>query len=272
MKKILAIILMTALLVCPVLASGEAAAAPATASAEPAVEATPCDHVFAIVDSAEATCTEDGYTVYECTECGVKWTFPVAATGEHDYVVTVKDATCTADGATVYTCTMCGDSYSEPIPATGHVANIPAATCTENQVCTVCGEVLQAASGHAYTYQYDAVTAEDGSYVSFGTWKCDNCGDVLAATEGNAVYYYALKAAEEEAAAASGEPSGEASAEASDEASGEVAEETAASSYDPAAYNWSLIEIVLTVVIVVVFAVLMLSFGKTPVLGDKKKK
>ena len=218
MKKILAIVLMTLLLVTPALASGEAVAqAPAAAPvAEPV-----CNHTF-VVESVEATCTEKGLNAWTCSQCGYGFTMEV--------------------------------------PAIGHVASAAAATCTEDVVCLNCGEVLETATGHAYTYQMDAVVAEDGSFSSFGTWACDNCGDVIDATEGNAVYYYGVEA---EPAASSEE----ASAEASDEASAEAEPAAAAAApanpnYDPAAYNWTQICLVLAIVVVVVGAVLMLSFGK----------
>lgn len=219
MKKILAIVLMTMLLVTPVLASGEAAAQATVAApaAEPA-----CNHHF-VVESVEATCTEKG--------------------------------------ANTWTCSLCGYSFTMETPATGHTASAAAATCEEAVVCVDCGEVLVAASGHEYAYQNDYVVAEDGSFSSFGTWACANCGDVIDATEGNAVYY----AAEAEAAAApaaSGEASSEASGEASSEASAEAVVEVSNPNYDPDAYNWATIEITLVIICLVVFAVLMLSFGK----------
>lgn len=217
MKKILAIVLMTALLVCPVFASGEAMVqAPAAA---PVVTPEPaCNHAFTVEKTVEETCTEKGLLTYACSKCDLTYTV-------------------------------------ETLPI-GHNASAAAATCEEDVVCLNCGEVLETAIGHAYTYQMDAEVAEDGSFVTFGTWACDNCGDVIDATEGNAVYYYG----EAEAAASSAEPSAEASEEASAEA--EPAVELANPNYDPAAYNWTQICLILAIVVIVVGAVLMLSFGK----------
>lgn len=64
----------------------------------------------------------------------------------HDYASTVTEATCTEDGATVYTCKLCGYSYSETIPATGHswgewiLTKAPTAATEgeETRVCSVC--------------------------------------------------------------------------------------------------------------------------------------
>ncbi|MCC8357420.1 MAG: hypothetical protein LJU34_06205, partial [Oscillospiraceae bacterium] len=238
MKKILAFVLMAAILVCPVFASGEAsaeaeaaqtttaatsttgttsgptesattiaaAAAASAAAAEETEEADDHAHNFVIVDSVDATCTEAGTVTLECSECGLTYSYKVPATGEHTYVVSTKEATCTEEGLITYTCSVCGDTYSDVIPTTEHTPSAEEATCTEAVVCTVCGTELIPAVGHSYTYQYDAVIAEDGTYESYGTWVCDNCGDVLNATEGNAIYYYGLletdEAASDEAAEA----------------------------------------------------------------------
>ena len=212
MKKLLAIVLMMAVLVCPVLASGEAPAAPA-----PAAAAAQAPH-YVLQVIQEPTCTENGVSAYVDESTGeVLFTFDTAATG--------------------------------------HVPSALVPTCTDPVVCIVCGETLAPATGHAYSYQFDAVQNEDGSFASFGTWKCDNCGDVVDATEGNAVYYYG---AEAEPAG----PSEEASGETASEEAGEPAAEVANPNYDPEAHSWASIEIILALVIVVVGAVLMLSFGK----------
>lgn len=232
MKKILAIVLMTAVLVCPVFASGEA---PAQAAQAPAAAAAPA------AETAQAA--------------------------PHYVLQVVKEATCTENGVSAYVDESTGEVlFTFDTAATGHVASADAPTCVEPVVCVKCGEILEPAVGHSYTYQFDAVQNADGTFASFGTWKCDNCGDVVAATEGNAVYYYGaaepVPAAEAGASgepAASGEPVADASAEA---AEAEAAAEVANPNYDPEAHSWASIEIVLALVIVVVGAVLMLSFGK----------
>lgn len=269
MKKLLAFIVMAAILTCPVLASGEPAEAPA-AVAEDAV------HHVTVEVTKEATCGENGLLTY-FYDGEAYMTVETVATGKH---------TPSAD----------------------------AATCTEPVICTVCGAVLEPVASHAYTYQYDAVQNADGTFSSFGTWKCDNCGATLPATEGNAVYYYGLLETEAAAPAALPTPAGEASGEPAVEESpaqeeapitegsgdlaanaeatpvdatpaaitetpteGETSEEPAPAAtelanpnYDPAAYNWGAIEITMAVIIVLVFVVLMLSFGKNK--SAKKKE
>ena len=225
MKKILAIVLMAAVLVCPAFASGEPAAQTTQAAAQTAQ--ADCNHDFKVEITTAATCTEKGLLTYSCSKCGLTYTV-------------------------------------ETVP-TGHKPSAAAATCTDAVVCTVCGTVLEPATGHTYSYQYDAEQNEDDTFASFGTWKCDVCGDVVPATEGNAVYYYGLQT---EAPAASGEASGEASGS-SEEAPAEA--ELANPDYDPDAHNWGGITSTLAIIIVAVGIVLMLSFGKKATVAVNKE-
>jgi len=82
-------------------------------------------------------------------------------------------ATCTKDGKTDGTvCNICKvTTGSEVIPAPGHTPGA-AATCTEDQICTVCGETLTAKFGHAYvcTDTTNPTCTEDG----VKTYVCSN--------------------------------------------------------------------------------------------------
>ena len=87
------------------------------------------------------TCTANGSyeEVVYCDVCSVELsrrTVTVNATG-HTFG---PDATCTED----QTCLVCGEVISA---ATGHIPG-PAATCTAAQTCSVCGTVLTEALGH----------------------------------------------------------------------------------------------------------------------------
>ena len=99
----------------------------------------------------EPTCTEGGYTLWEC-ECGKSYeTLHTKALGHeykdglcvrcgakdpnahtHKYVETVTKPTCTEKGCTTYTCSICGDSYKDNyVNALGHNY--------VNGACTRCG-------------------------------------------------------------------------------------------------------------------------------------
>ena len=177
-------------------------------------------------------------------------------TMHHVTVEVTKEATCGEKGILTYFYD--GEPYMtmETLPTGEHTPDGPAATCTEPVACAVCGTILEPATGHAYTYQYAAVQNDDGTFATFGTWKCDTCGDVMEATEGNAEYYYSLA----EAPAAEGTASDATPADAAEEATPADAGSESAQQSEGRSLNtlW----IVLALVIVVVLVVLMRSFGK----------
>ena len=98
------------------------------------------------------TCTEQGYTLHTCDDCGRtfkdNFTGPLGHTEKYK---TAKPSTCTENGnKDGYVCSVCGEIISgcETIPAIGHEFDdgeiIKNATCTENGAvtykCSVCGE------------------------------------------------------------------------------------------------------------------------------------
>ena len=116
----------------------------------------------------EPTCTEQGYTIHTCNDCGgtFKDTY-TSALGHKEIPSPAQAATCTEAGHEKgFVCSVCGavlNGYEE-IPATGHSEEVTkqavAPTCTdtgltEEITCSVCNEVLQeqtevAALGHQY--------------------------------------------------------------------------------------------------------------------------
>ena len=113
-----------------------------------------------------ATCTKDQV----CTACGEVLN-PMLG---HAYTTEVTPPTCTEGGYTTHTCTRCGDSYTDtPTDPLDHTEG-DAATCTKDQVCTVCGEVLNPMLGHAYTSEVTSPTCTESGYT---THTCTRCGD-----------------------------------------------------------------------------------------------
>ncbi len=149
------------------------------------------------------TCTEEGYTTHTCAECGYSYKDDMKeATGHkdgpdatcieaqrctvcgevlkaalgHDYTQTVLQPTCMEQGYTVYACDRCGDCYREAWGAPlGHVTN-SSATCTEQEICTVCGDVVTEALGHDYVLVFTDATCTEGKYAIN---TCQRCGDQL---------------------------------------------------------------------------------------------
>ncbi len=106
--------------------------------------------------------------------------------------VAAVEATCTEPGSLEYwTCSGCGKNFADEgaseelsdvtIPAKGHSPG-EAATCTEPQTCTVCGEVIAPAKGH--TEAVDAAVAPTCTETGLTEGKhCSVCGEVLVKQE-----------------------------------------------------------------------------------------
>ena len=170
-KSILAI---TSIVLCFVSAGVSAYAAPEF----------PQGHDFSITETKDATCTEEGSTIYTCKWCGLTITEPIPALG-HDYEETARtEATCTENGSVTRTCKRCGYSETETILPLGHNYEETArteATCTEDgsvaRTCKRCGysetETITAL-GHDYeeTARTEATCTENGSVTRI----CKRCG------------------------------------------------------------------------------------------------
>ena len=123
----------------------------------------------------------------------------IGATGEHNYATEIErvNATCTEDGYVINECT-CGATETTVIPATGHSEGwairdgYVAPTCTEKgyyydvTFCGNCGEEISRdyveipATGHGETEIRDAVAAGCGTDGYTGDTYCVDCGEKLA--------------------------------------------------------------------------------------------
>lgn len=177
------------------------------------VTATPKgEHVYKTY-SVAATCTSPGYTVRECEVCGDRHIEDITPALAHSYEphttpatceagghtthichgcgsgfitdytnalghswdggTAVTGSSCTGEGVTEYHCVRCGAHRLEGDAASGHVPG-EAATCTEPQLCSVCGAVIEKALGHDYTAE---VTAPTCTTMGFTVYTCSRCGD-----------------------------------------------------------------------------------------------
>lgn len=134
---------------------------------------------------AEPTCTAVGYTTYTCVTCGDVYTEDIAMLEHTPDEAVMEDeieATCTVDGSynMVVYCVTCGKELNftpYTITATGHTLGSDA-TCTEDQTCTVCGEVLTEKLGHDYKAAATVPTCTEDGYT---TYTCANCTDSYVA-------------------------------------------------------------------------------------------
>ena len=96
-----------------------------------------------------ATCTEDGYTLYQCG-CGDSYTADEAQAAGHSFGAwtTVTAPSCTERGEEESLCETCGERKTKSVPATGHSFGAwtvvrEATTQAEGEEmrsCTLCGE------------------------------------------------------------------------------------------------------------------------------------
>lgn len=123
----------------------------------------------------EATCENGGKTIHRCDGCGSSFVTDYTDAFGHswDKGTLVTNATCTGEGVMEYRCTRCGYHRLDADPADGHIHGAPA-TCTEPQLCTRCGAVLEKALGHDYKSEVTAPTCTEMGYT---TNTCSRCGD-----------------------------------------------------------------------------------------------
>ena len=118
------------------------------------------------------TCTETGYTTYVCSVCNDSYVSDYKNAAGHTYATSVTAPTCVAKGYTTYTCN-CGDTYvADYTDAKGHSWNIAAPTCTEDQICSACGETNEAKGHSIYLASTTPATCQA---AAVNHYKCHNC-------------------------------------------------------------------------------------------------
>ena len=110
-------------------------------------------HTFVFTKNVAPTCTEAGYDLYTCRDCGTteKRNSKPALGHKWDSGTVTAEPTETDPGTMTYTCTVCGQTKTEVIPATGphtHVWGEGTVTVAPTETtpgvrtytCTVCGQ------------------------------------------------------------------------------------------------------------------------------------
>ncbi len=157
-------------------------------------ESYPCsiDHYYTSGETVLPTCTEQGYTVYECVQCGDTYEADYTQASGHRYIASFTMPTCTEPGYMVNTCTVCGDTVETlASEATGHyfTKTVVSPTCDAEgyteYTCIVCG----------YSYEEDYTETVEHTYVSsytsptctspgLYTYTCTICGDTYTEESG----------------------------------------------------------------------------------------
>ncbi|MBQ7317191.1 MAG: hypothetical protein IJW90_08770 [Clostridia bacterium] len=114
---------------------------------------------------ASATCMSKQI----CTVCGEV----LHGSLGHAYEDRVVAPTCTESGYTVHTCTRCGDQFKDSYQnAVGHKA-VGEASCTSDQICSVCGSIMTQKYGHTYRDETRLPTCTEAGYTLH---TCERCG------------------------------------------------------------------------------------------------
>jgi transcription elongation factor Elf1 len=142
------------------------------------------EHYYVASNSVSPTCTEQGYTIYKCQNCGDTYNADFVSALGHTYVTSVVAPTCTEEGYTLHTCTRCGysykDNYTDMLGHTyGNWYTVTSPTCTATGVsrrdckdCTHYETRTDNALGHNYT---STITAPTCTAQGYTTHTCTRC-------------------------------------------------------------------------------------------------
>lgn len=150
-----------------------------------------CTHSFAAGETMDATCGDDGHTVYACQKCGFTYQQTAFSSGKHnlgDWHI-AKAPTCTEVGYEIQNCEGCTLNYLNTLPAIGHnvvTTERVDATCTtpgitDGSYCDGCGAVFTAqeilpATGHQEAEKTVLPTCTEEGY---SVYYCADCGEEL---------------------------------------------------------------------------------------------
>ena len=123
-------------------------------------------HTEEIDPAVQATCVQTGLTEGKhCSVCN-DVIVPQFKTNKVDHTPGA-DATCTED----QTCTVCHEVIAT---ANGHIPGVEA-TCTEPQRCTVCKIALSEALGHSLKYVQERDPVDENDPGNCAYWQCSAC-------------------------------------------------------------------------------------------------
>ena len=154
-----------------------------------------CSHTdMQAIAAKEATCTEDGHIAYwYCSNCSKYFSdaetkteiayadIVIAATGHTEVIDEAVEPSCSKTGLTEGShCSVCNEILVAQLEVgkTNHTPGAQA-TCTEDQICTACGEVLESANGHIPGIEASCTVPQ----------TCTVCQTVLAEATGHSLTY-----------------------------------------------------------------------------------
>lgn len=148
------------------------------------------------------TCTEDGYTIHQCTDCELSYySDNTPATGHNFTYNKTISPTCTAKGYEIYKCSNCGkEEQRNQVNALGHnyvYDSTIKPTCTaqgyDTYKCTGCGATEKRNYVNASGHQYELTDHVDPTVnnAGYNEYTCSVCGNInseeLTALDGTAL-------------------------------------------------------------------------------------
>lgn len=141
-------------------------------------------HSFVAVKTVNPTCTDKGYTAYDCLTCDAAYNSDYMDANGHSYDEQLIGETCTEGAYYLYTCSVCGHEFkSEYLTTGGHKYDKTAvqANCTDRGYtiykCTVCDYIFRDdytdALGHNFKITVLEPTCTEGGYSTFECKRCD---------------------------------------------------------------------------------------------------
>ena len=169
------------------------------------IEIPSLGHNYAAGTPVPATCTEDGYTIYTCSNCGDEDIRDIVNALGHNMVAgTVHEPTCTEEGYTEYACSRCNATdIDDFVDELGHDFSVDpdatdsehylAPTCTEtglkNMMCSRCGAFTDDLTEiPALGHDLSETAAVDPTCTAAGNsayWTCNTCGKYFSDSNGD---------------------------------------------------------------------------------------
>ena len=107
-----------------------------------------CPNENMVTQVVKPTCTEYGYTIYTCKDCGDTYLADFTPALNHNYeVISETDATCASTGAIKYKCRVCGYEYTKTLPKPPHTYEESIQDGKLTLTCTDCGHLYPLGEG-----------------------------------------------------------------------------------------------------------------------------
>lgn len=150
-----------------------------------ALPALPAQHIHDYsVRLVEATCSEQGYSVYTCS-CGHSYEDNFTNILQHSYFSAVVAPTCTTRGYTHYACSLCGHQYEDIyVDPTGHDygdwGEVRAPSCTqkgrEERKCERCGKKdVRSSDKLGHDFQCVETKESTATVAGYKVYRCAEC-------------------------------------------------------------------------------------------------